>query len=170
MSVAPSPAVPMLIGPEQAALMARPVSIIVGSCDAAQRPHVMRAVGSRLSADRRRVSVLMPLDSGAQVLADLRANGRIAVVFTEPSSHLTLQLKGVDAEVLDACAAEDQALAQRYLQGFTEEIGRMGFGAEVAQTLLARARGLATISFSVSEAFEQTPGPAAGQPLPARRD
>ena len=66
---------PSPVGPEQAELMGRRVSIIVGSRDAALRPHLMRAVGCMLSDDRRQVTVLIDQRSAATVLADLRANG-----------------------------------------------------------------------------------------------
>lgn len=155
---------PSPIGPEQAALIARPVSIIVGSRDAELRPHVMRAVGCRLSDDRRRVTLLMPALRSEAVLADLRANGQIAVVFSEPTTHRTLQVKGEDA-VVKHCGPDDAALAELNLQGFTDEIGQLGFTAEVAQTILAHEHGLLAVHFSVASAFEQTPGPAAGEPL-----
>jgi hypothetical protein len=159
-------AAPSPIGPEQAELIARRVSIIVGSRDAALRPHVMRAVGCRLSDDRRRVTLLMPARSSQAVLADLRANGQIAVVFSEPTTHRTLQVKGEDA-VVTPCGPDDAALAERTLQGFADEIGQLGFTAEVAQTILAHGHDLLAVHFSVAAAFEQTPGPAAGEPLAA---
>jgi hypothetical protein len=157
---------PPPIGPEQAALLSRHVSVIVGSRDARQHPHVMRAVGCRLSADRRRVTVLMPQTRGQAVLDDLRDNGQIAVVFSEPTSHLTLQLKGHDATVAP-CEAADAALAEAYLQGFVDEIGQIGLAAEVAQTMLQHGDALLAVHFTVAAAFEQTPGPAAGEPLAA---
>jgi hypothetical protein len=152
------------IGPEQAALMARRVSIIVGSRDATLRPHVMRAVGCRLSADRRRVTLLMPQHSSREVLNDLRDNGQIAVVFSEPSTHHTLQLKGSDA-VVAPCGGDDTALAEHYLQGFVDEIGQLGFTAQVAHGILGHDNDLIAVHFTVAAAFEQTPGPAAGQTL-----
>ncbi len=158
---------PSPIGPEQADLIARPVSIIVGTRDAALRPHLMRAVGCRLSDDRRRVTVLMSRAGSAQVLDDLRANGLVAVVFSEPSSHRTLQVKGRDAAV-GPCDAGDAALAERHLRGFVDEIGHIGFTAEVAHTLLAHEGDLVAVRFTVDEAFEQTPGPSAGERLPPR--
>ncbi|WP_119293031.1 pyridoxamine 5'-phosphate oxidase family protein [Azohydromonas sediminis] len=159
---------PTPIGPAQAALMAGPVSIIVGSRDAALRPHLMRAVGCRLDEDRRRVTVLMSAAGSGEVLADLRANGMVAVVFSEPSSHRTLQVKGRDATV-GPCGADDAAHAERHLRGFVDEIGHIGFAAVVAHTLLAHQGDLVAVRFTVDEAFEQTPGPSAGEPLPPQR-
>lgn len=161
-TVPPSP-----LAAEPAALLERRVSIIVGTRDAALRPHVMRATGCKLSADRRRLLVLMPALSGADVLADLRANRRIAVVFSEPSSHRTLQVKGDDAEVDDA-TAEEQAMAAPYRARFAAEIAQLGFGPTVATTMLGHEEPLVAIRFTIAEAFEQTPGPAAGERLAPR--
>jgi hypothetical protein len=154
------------IGPEQAALIARRVSIIVGSRDARHCPHLMRAVGCRLSQDLRRVTLLMPQGSSREVLDDLRDNGQIAVVFSEPSSNRTLQLKGGDAAVRP-CEPGDAALAERYLEGFVDEIGQLGFAAEVAHTMLGHDDELVAVQFTIDAAFEQTPGPTAGERLAA---
>lgn len=157
---------PSPVGPVQADLISRRISIIVGSRDAGLRPHLMRAVGCRFSPDRRRVTLLLPEGRSRAVLDDLRDNGQIAVVFSEPSSNHTMQLKGSDATV-SPCGPDDRALAERYLRGFIEEIGQLGLAAEVAHTILGHDDGLVAVHFTVAAAFEQTPGPAAGQPLAA---
>jgi len=159
---------PPLIGPEQAALIRRRVSIIVGSRDARHRPHVMRAVGCRLAEDLRRVTVFMSPSSSAQVLDDVRHNGQIAVVFSEPSSNRTVQFKGVDA-VVEPIGPGDEAAVDRYLHNFVDEIGQLGFPPDVAHTILRRGGtdDLVAVHFTPSTGFEQTPGPTAGQALGA---
>lgn len=157
---------PSPIGPEQAELIGRRVSIIVGSRDAALRPHLMRALGCSLSADRRQLTVLINPQSARQVLADIAANGRIAVVCSEPTTHRTLQLKGDDAQVLE-CGDDGEALAERHLNRFIDELADIGLAAEVARTLLTREGGLVALRFTVREAYEQTPGPQAGAALHA---
>ena len=154
------------IGPEQAELMGRRVSIIVGSRDAAMQPHLMRAVGCMLGDDRRQVTVLINQRAAEQVLADLRANGHIAVVFSEPTTHRTLQLKGDDAQLLP-CGSDAEAVAERHLRRFADELADIGIRADVARTLLARDGGLVAIRFTVREAYDQTPGPQAGTALHA---
>ena len=84
----------------------------------------------------------------------------------EPSSNRTLQLKGSDA-IVSACESGDAAVADAYLQGFVDEIGQLGFAAEVAHTMLRHGDTLMAVHFTVAAAFEQTPGPAAGEPLAA---
>ena len=149
------------LGPEQAALLERRVSIVVASRDAQRRPHLVRALGCRLWADGCRMTLLLPLRAAAQVLDELRANGGIAAVFSEPTTNRSLQLKGDDAQVLPA-SAEDEALAAEHLERFVAEIGELGFPASVAQTILCADGGIAAVHFTVREAYEQTPGPRAG--------
>lgn len=149
-----------------AALLARRTSIIVGTRDAAHQPHLVRAVGCRIEAGSRKLRVLLPADGSASLLADLASNGCIAVVLSEPSTHRTLQVKGIDASVEDA-TPEDFELAARYLEGFVDEIGTLGFPAAVAQTMLRFDGPLQVVRFTPTEGFEQTPGPAAGHRLSA---
>jgi len=160
--VQPDP--PSPIGPEQAALIAGRVSIMVGSRDAALRPHLLRAVGCRLSDDRRQVTLLVPQGSNGEVLDDLRDNGRIAVVFSEPSTHRTVQVKGRDARV-HPCGPDDATLADGYRERFTAELGGIGHRADVAHAILSRGGAMMAVTFTITEAFEQTPGASAGQPL-----
>lgn len=157
---------PPPIGPEQVALLEGHVSIIVGSRDEQLRPHLTRALGCRVDADRRRATVLLPRGPGAQVIADLQANGRIALVASRPTTNRTLQIKGADAALVP-CTAQDEALADAHLEGFVDEIGRLGFGAEVARTIHRHDAGIVAVAFTIGEAFEQTPGPQAGAPLGA---
>ena len=156
---------PPLIGPEQAALIARRVSIIVGTRDAALRPHVMRALGCRLAGDLRRITVFMAQSSGGAVLDDLRSNALIAVVFSEPSSNRTVQFKGSDA-VVAPIEAGDALVVDRYLRGFIEEIAQLGFPENIAHTILGHGPDdLIAVHFTPVAGFEQTPGPTAGQAL-----
>ena len=149
------------------AWMVAGASIHIASRDATHVPHLVRAVGCRFSDDRRRATIMVPATAGRRVLEDVRHNGHVAVVITQPSTHAALQLKGWDAEVLPL-ADGDEALVADYVRGFAEEIGRIGFSGPLARAVLGYAPGdLAAVAFSVREVFEQTPGPAAGQRLGA---
>ena len=160
----PEPVPATVVGLQTLALMRAGVSVIVGSRVAAHRPHLMRAVGYRIDADGA-LTVLLPAAGGRAVLDDLRANGRIAVVFSEPTTHRTLQLKGDDATGRPATDA-DLALAQRYLGAFADEIAQLGFAAPVARQLLQHVPDdLHAVRFTPCQAFEQTPGPRAGHAL-----
>jgi len=153
--------------PEQVELTQRRVSIHVASRDAAHRPHLMRAMGFRWSADGRQMTLFMHARNGRALLDDLRANGMIAVVFSEPSTNRTLQFKGRDAQIVPA-EPGDPAIVARYVERFAQEIGELGFPAEVVKTMFAHDDDdLVALRYTPDAVFEQTPGPKAGEPLAA---
>lgn len=147
------------------ALMGRRVSIIVASRDREHRPHLMRAIGWRLSADRRRISVLMTARTSVPVIDDVRDNGAIAVVFSEPTTHHSVQLKG-RAAVVEPTIPGDDELLETYAERLTEELGQLGFAPAFVRALLDRSESeVVAVTFTPTHAFEQTPGPRAGRPL-----
>ncbi|MFO1316098.1 MAG: hypothetical protein U1F58_10895 [Burkholderiales bacterium] len=158
-----------LLDEEGAAFVQGGVSIVAASRDAAFVPSIGRAVGCRVAADRRRVTVFVAGSQAPELVADLRACGRIAVVFSRPSTHRTLQLKGDDA-VVRSLAGDEAAVPEGYAGAFAEDIGRIGHTVAQARTLVACVDGdLLAIDFTPNAAFEQTPGPNAGTPLPSPR-
>jgi hypothetical protein len=76
------------------------VSINASSRDANKTPSMARAVGCRISADRRSVTVLLAKSRAPELLDSITFCHQIAVVFSEPSTHRTIQLKGTDAAVI----------------------------------------------------------------------
>jgi hypothetical protein len=147
------------------AMMRRGVSVIVGSRDAALRPSLMRAVGSDVSADGARITVYLARSQSRQLLQDIAATGHVAVVFSEPASHRTLQLKASSARTRPAESADEPLLA-RYLASMEVEIQRVGYSAEIARAMLAhRLDDVVAVTFTPEQAFDQTPGPRAGTEL-----
>ncbi|WP_193353136.1 pyridoxamine 5'-phosphate oxidase family protein [Alicycliphilus denitrificans] len=101
---------PALLSPENIALVAGGVSAIVASRDAQLRPSVMRAVGSRIRADGRRITVFLRRSQSQLLLADIAATGHIAVVFSDPPSHRTVQVKATAALQRALRPADEPAL------------------------------------------------------------
>ncbi|HVL58369.1 MAG TPA: hypothetical protein VM491_17865 [Burkholderiaceae bacterium] len=152
---------------EMVAFLGSGLSIALASRGADNAPHVARAIGC--SVERGRAVVLLDSAHGRDVLADLRANGRIAAVFSQPSTHRTIQLKGADATVSPARDEHWQLLA-RYRAAFDAELSSVGFGGGFAQMLTRCEPGhLMAIAFTPDEAYVQTPGPQAGQPIQGTR-
>ncbi len=150
---------------EQAAFLEGGRSINVGSCDAAGRPSLSRALGCRVDREAGRVTVFLARPQCEVLLRDLEAQGCIAVVFSEPPTHRTLQLKGRDAKVV-ATGEGDAACVEAYVQAFAQELVPLGFVPEVIQAIFAcPASDLAAVTFTPTEAFDQTPGPQAGARL-----
>jgi hypothetical protein len=149
---------------DHAAFIQGGVSVIVATRNAERVADVVRGCGCRVSRDRRRVTVLVEPSRAGTLLDDVAANGMIAVVFSQPSTHRTIQLKGSDARVVKLTAA-DRAVAAQHLRDWSEDLCRIGYTPEFAHAVRGAAPRLAAIAFTPSAAFQQTPGPGAGQPI-----
>ena len=149
---------------DHAAFIQGGVSVVVATRDADCVPDVVRGCGCRVSRDRHRVTVLVEPSRAGTLLDDIAANGMIAVVFSQPSTHRTIQLKGSDARIVKLTAA-DRAIAARHLRDWSEELCRIGYTPEFANAVRGTAPRLAAIAFTPSAAFQQTPGPGAGKSL-----
>lgn len=148
-----------------AEFMQRGISVVVGARDRHNAPTVARATGCRVSADLRRVTIFISATQAEQVLRCIRDNGEIAVVFSEPSTHRTVQLKGKDA-VVGGLEDGDLLLIAAYRDGFAREVCQFGFDELLIQTMLFYpSADIVSLNFTPSEAYSQTPGPHAGEPL-----
>jgi hypothetical protein len=125
---------------------------------------VLRGCGCRVSRDGRKVTVLVEHERAGDVIEDVRANGRVAVVCSQPSTHRTLQLKGTDATVAAGTAA-DLRTSRRHLEAWMDDMRKLGYDDAFIRAVRGKGTDLLSITFSVGAVFEQTPGPAAGQRL-----
>jgi hypothetical protein len=163
----PSPLPAPIIDAAHAAFLLGRVSIVAASRDEHNVPTLMRAVGCRLSRDRRKVTILLRASQSVRLLADLRVDGIIAVVFSEPSTHRTLQLKGEGADV-HPLQRGDATLLARYRDVMVAEICPLGYAEALIRAMLScPVDDAVAVTFRPTRAFSQTPGPGAGRPLPA---
>jgi hypothetical protein len=154
-----------LIDEELAAFLRGPLGISVASRAQGNLPVLARCSGCAVSADRRRVTLYLARSRSEVVIDAVRATRAAAAVFSLPSSHRTVQLKGVDAEI-GAAAEADYEAVERHIEAFARELEPLGYNAQMARAILWLERGdLVTLSFTPSAAFSQTPGPGAGAPL-----
>jgi hypothetical protein len=162
------PAVPTVsLDAGQIAFMQGGISISVGSCGRDGMPQLVRALGCRIAGDGSSVTVFVPESRSQAVQRDVFANGAIAVVFTQPSTHRTMQLKSREGRVTAPTAA-DLALVEAYREAFLAELLPMGFTEPMVRAFLACPPGeLVGLTFRPTAAFTQTPGPNAGKPLEA---
>lgn len=140
-------------------------SINVAGRDAHNRPSVARALGCCVSADRRQVTVFLSPQRAAVVLRDLRDNGAIAVVVNRPTTHGATQIKGKVVRIEPVFPADLQKMAV-YLDSLVEELGKLGYPASFMRTLDPEiGRDCLAVTFDVTAAYDQTPGPKAGEKL-----
>jgi hypothetical protein len=141
------------------------VGITAASCNAHGRPSLNRAVGCSVTPDRRRVTLLLRRSQAAALLADIERSGAVAAVFSQPSTHHTLQIKSAGA-VVHAPEAVDAAALARYVEAFHRELAPLGYTAAWTRALLGHAPAdLVAVSFTPQAIFSQTPGPRAGERL-----
>ena len=155
-----------LLDEAAAAFLHRPgISITAASRDDGNVPRIGRCLGCRVTADRRKVTVLIASKQYGAFFDALAASRSIAVVFSYPSTHQTLQLKGTDAAA-GPLAAGDAEIAARHVENFVNELGGLGYNREVVRTThWCDVDELRAVTFTPTAAFEQTPGPGAGAPL-----
>jgi hypothetical protein len=143
------------------------ISMTASSRAAGNRAELGRVHGCRAASDRRRVAVLLPGEQYPALVEALRASRAIAVVFSEPSTHRTIQLKGADA-VLEPASDADRALALRWSEAFVAGLGALGYDETLVRAAVwCEPRALVAVGFTPCAAFQQTPGPRAGAPLAA---
>lgn len=136
-------------------------AVVVGTRDAALRPACATASGVAFPGGGR-VTVYVAEAAGAETLANLEANGAIAVVFEEILSHHTVQVKGRVLEIRPAAESE-RALVEKSIEGFFRQVEAVGASPGVVRK--RRRWPCRAITFEVADVFEQTPGPKAGTPF-----
>lgn len=141
------------------------VTMNVAARNASLITTITRALGCRVSDDRRRVTVFLPAERCQTLLDNLRANGVIAVVAVRPSTHESIQLKGADA-MLAPLQEGDDVLMQAHLEQFVADLCGIGYTEAFARTVIPDRTGeIVAVAFTPLAVFQQTPGPGAGRRL-----
>ncbi len=141
------------------------ISMALASRDAQHVPSLFKASGCRVNAERTRVTVFVDQHFGASLVRDLRAGGPVAAVFSVPATHRTLQLKGERAEVGSVTPA-DREYVRAHVDAIVAHIAALGYAEAALRCYFHYApEQLVAVSFTPTAAFEQTPGPGAGNRL-----
>jgi hypothetical protein len=154
-----------LLDEATAAFIQGAVSVIAAARDVSNMPTLVRAFGCRVSGDRQRVTVFVARSQALALLDDVGVTAAIAVVFTLPSTHRAIQLKGRDARVVPLQAGDLDIVASR-VDAFAADLVSLGYAPTLVRALLAfEPDDLVAVGFTASAAFSQTPGARAGAPL-----
>lgn len=148
--------------PDDAVFIQQGISICVASRDVRHVPSLSRALGCRVDGVGNSLRLVLVKSQSEALVRDLDKSGLIAAVFTQPTTHRTLQIKGSDARIL-AATPDDEALAQLSMNAFAAEILPLGFSAEFTRRLFHYSLAdLCVVTFTPQDVFSQTPGPNAG--------
>jgi len=139
---------------ELAAFLDSGLSVMASTRDARLRPETVRILALEARPGEDAVS--------ARMLENLRDNGRIAVVASDPLDNRSVQLKGTMVSCQQATDLQ-RAAADAYRAKMARSLAQVG----VPQGILFRAQfwPAHAVRFRVEAIFLQTPGPAAGRPF-----
>jgi hypothetical protein len=154
-----------MLSEEHVAFIESGVSVLVGTRDAKLRPSGMRGVAARVHPDRQTLTVFFPNATAERTLAGLRDNARIALTFTRPFDHRSMQLKG-KAIAFRPATEDERPLLESSVEGWARHLEVVGLPRALGSRLTYWPA--TAIDVSIEASFHQTPGPAAGKSMAAR--
>ncbi|MGE5347387.1 MAG: pyridoxamine 5'-phosphate oxidase family protein [Acidithiobacillales bacterium] len=137
--------------------------IAVGTRDADLQPSCVYAVGLAFEAPGL-LTVYVPETAGAEALRNIAENGRVAAVFEKPMTHKTVQVKGRCVAMRPA-GESDRAAVDGWAERFAEDV--IAVGVPIPQARRLRRWPCRAVTLEVTDVFEQSPGPHAGERLTA---
>lgn len=148
---------------DTAAFITGVTSMSIATRDAQLMPAVGKAFGCALSADRRTLTVMIDGEQSAQIAADLGAGSPVAVVFSLPATHRTVQIKGLQAAVAPATPTQ-RVRARMHVDAIVEHLAPLGYDEAALRMFFGFAPDtLLAVRFAPTAVFAQTPGPRAGE-------
>ncbi|HEX5616027.1 MAG TPA: hypothetical protein VFZ83_12815 [Acidimicrobiia bacterium] len=149
----------MKLDPATATFLGTGVSLDAGIVHPSGDPITVRAWGARPNDDGTTVRVLLPTDD-PDTVEHVHPGGLIALVASDVITFRSIQLKGrVVAHEPESEA--DEALHTAYVDAFAAAVQEADGTPESLVRRLVPA-GRAAVTFTVEQAFDQTPGPGAG--------
>jgi len=138
-------------------------SMSIATRDAQLLPAVGKALGCILSADRRMLTVLIDGNQSARIAADIAAGSPVAVVFSLPATHRTVQIKGARAATAAATPAQ-RVRARKHVEAIIEHLLPLGYAEAALRVFFSHEpQALLAVRFAPTAVFAQTPGPRAGE-------
>jgi hypothetical protein len=147
---------------EVAAFVGLGVATIAATRSNALVPEITRGWGPAINAEAGTMELCLGLTEHAVTRANLEANGAIAVTCSLPTTYRSVQVKGTATRIGEPDAGQLDRVA-RHLEAFVAETQAVGIAPALSRRLLQSH--LLAVRLSVSELYDQTPGPTAGARL-----
>jgi hypothetical protein len=151
-----------MIPPQMIDLLETGVSVVVGTRDAALTPECTRAWGIRVGKDRASVTIFLTEAVSRKTLQNLKENEQVAISCTRPTDHMACQLKG-RLRAIRPAAPRDREHKQHWHREFTAELVAIGVPAELCEAWITEPA--LAVDVDVTDVFQQTPGPGAGEKI-----
>ena len=146
-------------------LIASGVDVYVATADGQLEPESMVGMGVRVHPDRATVTAYLPEALAGATLANLKESPLITLTMNRPSDHKCVQVKGRAVGIRQSNDV-DRELQAIFRAALIEQFELVG----VPRSLTRRFVWWPSIAVDVriTDVFAQTPGPGAGEPIPAR--
>jgi hypothetical protein len=138
------------------------MSLYAGSVSSDGVPAGCRAVALRTNRELTSVTIYLPMATSHEVVANIAATKRLAIVATYPPDHFAVQLKGTTTAVRLAADDESEFVHSR-LGSLGDVLHGIGIPRRVTGSI--NCWPAFAVEMKVDELFEQTPGPKAGTPI-----
>jgi hypothetical protein len=140
------------------------VSVVIATSTADGMPIAGRAKACRITPDGR-MRIYLPESLNTPLLAAFGRGAPIAVTFSAPRNHRSIQVKAANARPV-ALAEGDLEEVARQVQLFEDDLVFVNYAPRFsAHYTHYRPEEIVAIEFSPKDAFVQTPGPGAGEHL-----
>jgi hypothetical protein len=160
---AAAPAAGVRLDEDTAAFITGVTSMSIATRDARLLPAIGKAIGCTVSADRRWLTVMIDGERSARVVADIAAGSPVAIVFSLPATHRTVQIKGQQASTAPATPTQ-RVRARAHVEAIIEHLLPLGYDEPALRAFFSHDDGaLLAVRFAPTAVFAQTPGPRAGE-------
>ena len=128
-------------------------------------PDIAVVAASFIDPVTNRIRIAVDAVQSETLLALLSATQKVAVVFSDPISLKTFQLKGHDVKV-GPTSAHDLPEIEHQIALKNERLAQIDFGEPYGSTYHhCDLQKMVFIHFTITEWYDQTPGPNAGKPV-----
>ena len=152
----------MLIPGELVAFIESGLAIIAATRDGDLEPDGAAALAVRVHEDRAGLTVFFVPEAAAEMLRNLKSHPEIALDLDLPTTHRACQVKGRHFSARPA-REEERPEIERQVDAFLADLEAIGIPR--AMTAGLKTWPCTALEVRVTELFEQTPGPGAGEPL-----
>jgi hypothetical protein len=138
------------------------VAVVAGTASAEGRPHMTFVWGPRVEGIPGHVTFFLEAARGTDVIADVQHNPAIALTLAHPPTYRSVQLKGRVLAISEP-TSEDLPWVERHQSDFLSATSLVGDNPAVVMEHWGSNEALRRVEIEVARAFDQTPGPQAGQ-------
>jgi hypothetical protein len=154
-----------LLPPRLVEFLNRSTMGAIATRDASNRPSEHTVFGVKAGADRRHLTVLVPLQVSEDLAENLANGGRVAATFGIASNEC-YQLKGRAVDVHPA-RDDERPILEATMGRIIEEQIQTGAPPDMVGAMkMMKLWPAISVTIEVDRAFVQTPGPEAGRDLP----